>query len=258
MSDYGKRAFKNVLESEFKKRKKNNPSYSLRAFARDLGTSHVRLSSIFAGDINVSREFIEKLLPNLSLGPFTTKRLLSFFPSKKKQAQKETVSFEELKTSRDQMPDEWFYDVICTMPALKDFRSDPDWIAKRLGVSKQNAEDAIEYLIKTGKLEYKDSGKLSTLSRGGAYHPGQIPVAALRKLKHQHIRIADNAVDDYPSEDACIVSAVLPASRDKLPEAKKMIVEFLGNLSTFLAIGDADEVYMTAVQLVPMTKKSNK
>lgn len=39
--------FKEILKDEYKSRRKRNPSYSLRAFARDLNISHSILSRYF-------------------------------------------------------------------------------------------------------------------------------------------------------------------------------------------------------------------
>jgi hypothetical protein len=42
------------LQTEFGERKRRNPRYSLRAFARDLATSHASLSQILRGQRRVS------------------------------------------------------------------------------------------------------------------------------------------------------------------------------------------------------------
>jgi len=51
--------------SELNRRKAKNPSYSLRAYARDLGISPSYLSKIISGRFPVTDQFVRRLLKNI-------------------------------------------------------------------------------------------------------------------------------------------------------------------------------------------------
>jgi len=54
-------ALKQQLEAELAKRRRRNPRYSLRAFARDLATNHMSLSQILRGRREVSVRMTHQL-----------------------------------------------------------------------------------------------------------------------------------------------------------------------------------------------------
>src|SRR5688572_4111377 len=49
------------LQAEFSQRRKRNPRYTLRAFARQLGISHSLLSMMFGGQRRLSRRTMQKI-----------------------------------------------------------------------------------------------------------------------------------------------------------------------------------------------------
>jgi hypothetical protein len=59
--------FQNRLKSEFAKRQMRNAHYSLRAFARDLGTDHSTLSQILRRRRALSRRMIQRFGARLQL-----------------------------------------------------------------------------------------------------------------------------------------------------------------------------------------------
>ena len=59
------RTVRAILKIEFRKRKKRNPAYSLRAFAIFLGISSSFLSKILKGERPVGRSTLEKIANRL-------------------------------------------------------------------------------------------------------------------------------------------------------------------------------------------------
>ncbi|MBI1860262.1 MAG: helix-turn-helix domain-containing protein [Deltaproteobacteria bacterium] len=68
-----------ILKHELERRKRKNPAYSLRGFARALGLSHTLVSHLISGKRAVSKKTAEKIarlipltqkeMANLGLGP---------------------------------------------------------------------------------------------------------------------------------------------------------------------------------------------
>lgn len=67
VSPYDCQTFSEFLKAEYKKRKSRNGSYSLRAFARDLGLSPSRLCEVLQGNCGVSERTIETVASRLKL-----------------------------------------------------------------------------------------------------------------------------------------------------------------------------------------------
>jgi transcriptional regulator with XRE-family HTH domain len=61
--------FRTVLELEFRRRSERNRRYSLRAFARDLGTHHATVSQILRRRRSLSPRMIRQLGARLRLNP---------------------------------------------------------------------------------------------------------------------------------------------------------------------------------------------
>ena len=61
--------FRQALQDEFGQRQRRNPRYSLRAFARDLGTDHSALSQILRGRRPLSPRMIRRFGARLRLSP---------------------------------------------------------------------------------------------------------------------------------------------------------------------------------------------
>ncbi|MGC4086376.1 MAG: helix-turn-helix domain-containing protein [Polyangiaceae bacterium] len=57
------------LAAELERRRSNNPRYSLRAFARDLGMHHASLSRLLRGRLRPSPKLLQSLDARLTLCP---------------------------------------------------------------------------------------------------------------------------------------------------------------------------------------------
>ena len=54
--------YKQIIKKKLLERQSKNPSYSLRAFARDLGINHTSLCQIMNGKVMISRQLARKIL----------------------------------------------------------------------------------------------------------------------------------------------------------------------------------------------------
>ena len=60
---------RDALQNEFDRRRANNPRYSLRAFARFVGTDHATLSQILRGVRRLTPSMIRRLGPRVQISP---------------------------------------------------------------------------------------------------------------------------------------------------------------------------------------------
>jgi transcriptional regulator with XRE-family HTH domain len=61
--------FRQMVKAEFQRRRRTNPRYSLRSFARFLGTDHATLSQILRGKRNLSPTTVRRFGERLGVSP---------------------------------------------------------------------------------------------------------------------------------------------------------------------------------------------
>ena len=71
------KSYRTTLLDELTRRKNKNPSYSLRAYARDLGISSTSLSDVLSAKRNLSRKNALKVAEKLGYTSVQTESLLS-------------------------------------------------------------------------------------------------------------------------------------------------------------------------------------
>ncbi len=67
MSIFDQDDYRDILKQELSKRQKNNPSYSLRAFGRDIELAPSKLSEIISGKQGMSQASGKKVVEKLRL-----------------------------------------------------------------------------------------------------------------------------------------------------------------------------------------------
>lgn len=116
--------FQQMLQAEFGQRRQRNPRYSLRAFARHLGTDHSTLSQILRRRRRLSPRLVRRFGERLRLDPGVIRDVCG-------QQQAEAI----LR--------------LIHLPA---FRTDSRWIATQTGLSLDAVNAAIHRLLQQGDL----------------------------------------------------------------------------------------------------------
>lgn len=170
------------LMDQFAQKKTRNPSYSLRAFARDLGISPTCLSEVPAKKRDLSKRNVLRISDRMALSPKQTNSLLSQAGLKAdKQLEKE--EFFQLSEDMFKVISDWYYFAITDLCKLKEQSADPNAIAKRLGISKLEAKNAIARLKRLELLEERNGILNSTAATLSTTR--EIPSSAIRKYHKQ-------------------------------------------------------------------------
>jgi uncharacterized protein (TIGR02147 family) len=254
-----------------------NSSFSMRAWAKQLGLSHVAMLSMVLGQKR-------KLLPNLSskisaqfkdAGRFSEAEARYFeilvlfhnaqtieeknfyggiLASVKPDQRFSTLDLDKLNVIAD-----WYYSVIMEMTAVKNFKSDPRWICLKLGgsVNESQVKAAIDRLIRLGLLERNEKGKLFR-THAQIATPTDIPDKSLRKYHAEMMTKATLALENQPVEKRDITSFTFTIDTKKIPKAKKMIRDFRRTLAKFLETPDGDSVYQLNIQLFDLLGEENE
>jgi uncharacterized protein (TIGR02147 family) len=241
--------FRNVLQEEFLKRTKKNPRFSIRAFAGLLEVEPSSLAQILSGKRKLTDKMCDRLGSKLCMSPAKL-RTAKRSPINKDNFKK----FNHLQEDAFKVIANWHYYAILELIATDDFKPSPLWISRRLGLSFAETLNAVERLKRLNYLEITPEGRWvdrlgDTNNLGNSF---QRP--AFTEHQRQVLNKALEALDRTPYEDRVQSSMTVTVSKDKVKEAKGMILNFIEELNDFLRSGDSkEEVYNISVSLYPLT-----
>ncbi|SME97943.1 TIGR02147 family protein [Pseudobacteriovorax antillogorgiicola] len=257
--------YRQILKAELDSRCGQNPRYSLRAFARDLNLSPSRLSEILNHKQGVSRKAAEKIAKNLGFRETEVVHFCDLVSVKharsikerqdahlrilKKQAEQEETKTFQLKLDAFKIISDWYHIGILELMNMKGFRSDPRWIARRLGVTPIQIELAIDRLIRVGLLRRNRDDELEAVENDG-WIPGGVPSESIRKFHRQILQKAMEAIATQPVDQRYVQTHVLALNKEDVPEASKEIEKFQHRFcQRFQTPEQKDLVYCISMQL---------
>lgn len=250
-----------ILKTKMLELQNRNSSFSLRSFARRLNISSGALSDILQGKRKVSRKKALEIVDRLSLTPEELQKVFADYEVSNLQNEDSSLTpIEYLRLSSDQFESiaDWVHFAILSLMKTKEFRSDSEWIAQRLGLTAERVDEALERLfrlgivttnIQTGALERKVSN-LQTSE--------DILNLSIQRAHLDNLRIAEDALLNVGVEDRDYSLYTLALNKKNLPEIKKMIRDFQDELSRRFTSDDMDEVYRFSTQMFPLTKLERK
>ena len=247
-------ALQNKLREYLLEVQRKNPSFSLRALAKRIQLSPSAVSEILNGKRKVSQEMAEKILKNIGCDLQEQYRLLSLFNTDMQQ--KSFIEDNYLKLTADQfrLIADWYHFAILSLAETEDFRADPLWIAKRLGINLPVAEMALERLERLGLIEWSRGRRILKLTQSQVSTPDEVSAQALQKSHHADLELSKQAIEQVDLALRDFTSMTLAIDVKKLPQAKKMIREFHAKMSAYLESGVKNEVYKLCIHMMPISK----
>ena len=263
------------LRDLFGARRDRNPSYSMSAFARDLGVSISLLSRVLTGSRPMTLKLAMQISTALDLDEAQTNTLVlsvvqhsskSAKISKKVRAKLEkelatsvdkesgplftTVEIERFKSMAS-----WHHLAILNLTTLDDFKNDPAWIAKRLGILVTDVQEAIDRLIAIGLLSETENSIQRTNTN--LYFKTKRSEFAVRKFHEQMIgkaaeQLKNTSDNDFQSR--LINGITFACGPEHLEIIKEKIDRVEDEILALTATGSRNSVYQLNVQFFPLTK----
>ncbi|MBL7716503.1 MAG: TIGR02147 family protein [Bdellovibrionales bacterium] len=257
----------------FAQRKKKNPRYSTHALARDLGISQGYVSLLLTGKRSINVRQAAQFSVVLGLSSEETQALIvaaildQDSTSKSKDVLKKAalpiipkpVQIEEIDPDRFQMISQWYHLAILDLSTTVTFRSDPAWIARRLGLEIKQVQDALDRLVRVDFLRLEKGQYIKT-----SQHIQLDPRQSLKAVRAFHREMIGKAQDELKKESANdyslrqISGTTLAISPTRLSAAKKKIMKFQKEMAELLTPDDCHEVYQLNVQLFPLTVSESR
>ncbi len=236
-----------LLLKHFQERKNRNPSYSLRAFARDLQVSAAALSQYLSRKRELSKTNKEKVVTRLQFSPDESSILFEQ-RDKSKTEQNRAILSEDLFN----LIGDWVSFAILSLAKTKNQSADPNRIAHRLGADVEAIEHALERLLRMKLISVKNNKLFRTQTSLST--TDDIPSAAIRKYHFSILQKAQDALQNDPIERRDISAMTFPASSKTLTEVKKILRATQNRIAKLAQTSDADDVFVIATQYFALTR----
>lgn len=247
------RSLRAVLQEELARRCSDNPRYSLRAFARDLGTDHSSLSQVLRGRRRLTEASIRAFGERLGLD---TTRIEEFAATESRRTASARDE-ESLRSVRELTEDALAvlsapeHHAILELTWLDAFRPDVRWIARVLGLDADHVNVAVQRLIRLGMLEMSAPDVWTDLTGHSTTVVADAGFETIRRLSEQVRRRAALSPSPVGRELSLTTLAV---DRSRVPEALERIARFRRELIELLSgTGVRDGVYHLELAFLPLT-----
>ena len=233
-----------LLKNTYLQRAALNKLYSQNAFARDLGVSPTALSQVLSGKRSFSPQNVRRIVKSLYLPPDSEKQF-------RKNASSVSLGL-SLEMEKFLIIAEWYHFGILNL-ATTDTVKNSVQISRRLGISREEADQAIERLIKLKMLKIeKGILKRTHLSLDAGT---DIPSAALRKHNRGKMELAIESLETVSIEKRDISSLTIAFDEKDMKKVKDEIQKFKKRIQKICSGKNPTEVYSMNVQFYPLTKK---
>ncbi len=239
----------------------------MRAFAKQIGLGQSAVSQVLAGKKNLSLETAAKIASKLKLNEEESEyfRLLVQMESTKDQDLKKTFlnraqllnpkkSIGDLAVDQFALIADWYHIAIEYLTELKDFPFTSEEIAKRLGISKVEAEAAMERLLRL-KLIEKDEKSKYRKATGYVVTESPIPNEALRRFHRQMLEKTIDSIETQSPQEKFIGTETFAISKDLLPKLFNEADQFLQKLAQLSEESkNKTDVYHVGLQIFNLIK----
>jgi transcriptional regulator with XRE-family HTH domain len=236
------------LQTEFERRTRHNPRYSLRAYARMLQIDPSALCKILKGKRAITGQMFDHLCGRLSLSEQQRDSL-------RPRHSGAPVRYRVLDSELFESIADWHHYAILELIQTRNFEPSVSWVAGRLNLPILTVESAVERLQKIGMLEIRATGQWIDRSLD-VTTLGTATSTALKRHQRQVLERALEALDNLPVDDRDQSSVTMAADSSLLLEAKEKIKDFRRELAEFLSSSrKKDSVLQLSISLFPVTMK---
>lgn len=240
--------FGDLLKIKLEEIQKKNPRFSFRSLAKKVGISPGCLNELMHGKRPLSEFYANKIVLGLELDISERNEIYSMITTRsRKFAVQKTLEEKEME-----MLTNWEHFAILNLFRMKNFQSEPEWIADRLGLSIETVEHSLNLLMELGFIKRKGNSiaravaSLSTTS--------DIPSQALVKAHVSDLKKAIEVLQATGPEQRDFSSITMAINPAKIEEAKKYIKKFRRKFSILVEEGEQTEVYNLNIQFFPLTR----
>ena len=251
------------ITRELKRRESKNSRYSLRAFAAFLNLDPSALSRILSGKQELSIKAGMVAVKKLQLSKNDGRRFMQSLIERRRR--KEAAHIGKQVAAPDLRPTPFeltpqLYAKVAKLPYLgfleltftENFKSDPHWIANRLGMNLDEVNEMIEILLKAGLLR-REGAKLVNSNIHITAIQAKETNSIRQGLQEEILNEAIRSLRHDSFERRAHYGMTMAVDASKIQYAQKRIREFIEVLNDELAGDSLSEVYQLGIQFFPLS-----
>jgi uncharacterized protein (TIGR02147 family) len=256
-----------ILTEILSERRASNPSYSLRAFARDLSVSPQQLSNVMTGRRGLSEANAEKIAVELNLDAHealmfreSLKAKFSLSKTQRLIAQTKLSELQPTKATKNLQIDlfktisNWYHLTLVELIRIsKPAKQSAAGFSKKLDVPE------IEVNLALGRLERLEliskSGKGWSVNQDVVIFDQAIPSEAIKNFHRQVLEKAAKAMAFQSPAERYGSTSTIPVKVKSVEKAKKLIQKFRSDFAKEISdLEGGEEIYALSLQFFKLTQ----
>lgn len=261
--------YRTYLADYYEFKKAQSPVFSHRYFALKAGLSSPNyLKLVMDGKRNLTKKSLMKFATALGLKGIRAEFFenLVFFNQTDALSERNAyygnilrtrakAGLKKLDGEQFRLFSSWRHIAVRELASTKGFRSDPRWVAKKLGqgVTEKQAEESLQLLAALGLLRKTANGFMQ--SELNITTSDEVRSLLVKNYHHEMIRFADAALDGMPASRRDISSITIPILAKDFGKVKEHIQLMRKELLNLAAVpGSGEDVVQVNIQLFPLTE----
>lgn len=258
--------YREIISAKFQERRRNNPRYSLRAFAKDLQISPSRLSEVLSGKGTLSIGKARQITERLKMCPLTASDFIDMVEAAGKGVQ----TFRDAAARRVQirsdvdevrtftldefsMVSDWRNLAIWSFMTLPSFNGDRQTIAHHFKMNLIEVEEVLRRLERLKMVSV--NGKNWVVGKTQFYAGGLVPHNAIKEFHTQMSALGKKSIESQKFSERHLEAAILTIDRSRYGEIEQRIANFCRSLVDEFDNQPAnDTVYGLSLQLFKLAE----
>ncbi len=235
--------FTTFLEKEYQRRSTRNPSYSKRAFAKDIGISKSCLHDIFSGRRQASELTISRVSKHFKLNTRDRQNLFSEeFPAQLINS----IDYSDIL--------HWEHLAVLNLIETKNSKTVPSWFAKELQISLAKAKEILlslekyKMIEKSGKKYVRLIHSLKTTMNTASH--------TIKCFHSENLKRAEKALFEVDLEQREFTALTFAITEKQFEEIKIELKKLRNKIAKLVSqCEEPTHVYTLANQFFPLTKE---
>jgi len=211
----GSQDYQTLLKKLYLLKKKRNPRYSARSFAKFLGISHSFLLRIWSGKKDISLDLANSIASKIDAGNSVAILFMDLVRKKIAPSSAQSSFFQRPSAQDIFILSSWYYPVIVKLGAIDSIALTPSVAAKALKLPETEMEAAFKELEERGFLKKNEQGFYK--SKPGELFRDQDLNESYKKFLFQMFEKAKSAIQERPGNEYVVHSLVFELKQSRLP-----------------------------------------
>ncbi len=245
--------FVRFLKNEFIKRKTSNPSYSIRAFSRQIGYDQSFISKVLKGQKKVSVRTIIEISNKLKLSADEINLIL--------KEELGSLAYTNIETNLYDIFDGWLPWAVLEQIKVNHGHASVEGMIKSLGTTVDELKTVLDNLVEK-KIIHQDQDNFYSLTSPNNMSLNHFETSESRKkLIRQHLELSLKALDAVEISHRAHLGLTIAISKKSIQAAKKRLIEFQVEFADLFQPAnetELDEVYHLGISFFPISKVKDK